>query len=119
MPYVTKCPTYLEASDVGAGVGCWYLEAIFLMRSLKANSDRIIGVELFCLVWGAFGLFDLGTICSSFIDPVSPSLSVLFEDELNLLLGFCGLNFVLFLFFSEVNESSNMDGPEKFEISLG
>ena len=84
-----------------------------------ACSDRIIRVELFCLVWGAFGLFDLGTICSSFIDPVSPSLSVLFEDELNLLLGFCGLNFVLFLFFSEVNESSNMDGPEKFRINLG
>jgi hypothetical protein len=118
MPYVTKCPTYLEASDVG-GVGCWYLEAIFLMRSLKANSDRIIGVEkLFCLVWAKFGLFELGTICSSFIDPVSPSLSVLFEDELNLLLFCAGLNFVLFLFFSEVNESSNMDGPEKFKISL-
>ena len=102
---MVSCPTY-GSSDEGL---CWYLEAIRLMRSLKANSERM-GSTLATRILD--GLTVLGTICSSFMEPVSPSLSVLLEEELSLLLvPFLGLFLGLFLVLS-----SNMEGP-KLKIS--
>ena len=81
-----SCPTYSLQSDV------WYLDAIFLMRSLKANSER--GKVLL--------MAELGTICSSLRED-SPSLNSV-EDEESLLLDLL-LDFLI--------ESSNSEGPER------
>ena len=77
----------------------WYFEAIFLMRSLKANSFRL-----------GIGSLKIGTICSSCTDPVSPSDSTDFDDdpELRRLVD-PGDFLVLRLFFFVF--SSNKDGP--------
>ena len=98
---VQKCPTYSVAPSVG--VLFWYLEAIFLMRSLKANSFRTVEM----------GSLKMGTICSSCTDPVSPSDSTdLVDEEPELsLFPFPAGDFLGFRGFFLV-DSSNNEGPK-------
>ena len=104
------CPTYDGCSSDEELVFGWYLEAIRLMRSLKANSERMgctLGSKRMVGLFEGFPM--IGTICSSLIEPVSPSLSVLLDEELSLLLDpFLGL--FLGLFLAEL--SSNIEGPK-------